>query len=463
MQQFWYTIKKVKNTESYEFLLANKKCIVDVEVFRKILDIYPRVKGDKFTEVHDDDATLTFIIDLGYKVLLHKYTSMYVDHMHQPWRTLAAIINKCLSRKTESNDRLRKSKIDILLKFVRIREDYQIYGLPIPDMMLNDKIKQLESYQMFLKYSTGLIPPKKSREQEAADTMQALKESKKTSRRQSGTKGLSKGTGRILGVPGESTVVSTASSEGTDSQLNSDEEEKKDNDGDVDDEDEDDDHISDIQDTNDEDAKTESEDDEIYKYKIQVHKDVDTTEEKGDAELVRNAMTSDYQFKVSTKLPLPSSSLSVSSGFVLKVPVSVILETTTLPPIPEIPTETLVSIALSPPHVTHTISNVQQTTTSIPTPPTTTKPLTITTAVLEFVGLFVVQLRVAKLEKDVSELEKIYHTAEALAFLKSYVTTVVENYLGSKICDDLQKVLQRYTLDLIQKYSIKPTPEPSKI
>ncbi|GJT84728.1 retrovirus-related pol polyprotein from transposon TNT 1-94 [Tanacetum coccineum] len=81
---------------------------------RKILDICQRVEGQEFTELQDDDARLTFIIDLGYKGLLHKYTSMYVDHMHQPWRTLAAIINKCLSRKTESNDRLRKSKIDIL-------------------------------------------------------------------------------------------------------------------------------------------------------------------------------------------------------------------------------------------------------------------------------------------------------------------------------------------------------------
>ncbi|GJR30413.1 hypothetical protein Tco_1106645 [Tanacetum coccineum] len=114
MQQFWYTIKKVKDFDSYELLLANKKCIVDADVFRKILDICPRVEGEEFTEVQDDDATLTFLIDLGYKGPLHKYTNMYVDHMHQSWRTLAAIINKCLSRKTASNDRLRKSRIDIL-------------------------------------------------------------------------------------------------------------------------------------------------------------------------------------------------------------------------------------------------------------------------------------------------------------------------------------------------------------
>ncbi|GJU70499.1 hypothetical protein Tco_1256758 [Tanacetum coccineum] len=83
-----------------------------------------------------------------------------------------------------------------------------------------------------------------------------------------------------------------------------------------------------------------------------------TTEEKGDAELAGNAMTSNYQVKESTEFPLPSSSLSVSSGF---------------------------------------------------------------------------------------------------------VPTVVEHYLGSKIGDDLQKVLQRHTADLIQKYSVKLTPEPSKI
>ncbi|GJR76040.1 hypothetical protein Tco_0088405 [Tanacetum coccineum] len=47
------------------------------------------------------------------------------------------------------------------LKFVRIGEDYQEYGLAIPDVMLNDAIKQSKSYQ--IKYSTGQIPLKKSR------------------------------------------------------------------------------------------------------------------------------------------------------------------------------------------------------------------------------------------------------------------------------------------------------------
>ncbi|GKB50834.1 hypothetical protein Tco_0901587 [Tanacetum coccineum] len=300
--QFWYTIKNVQDTDSYEFLLANKKCIVNAEVFRTILNICPRVEGVDFTDVLDDETALTFFIDLGYKGPLNRNINIFVDHMHEP------------------------------LKFVRIGEDYHEYRLPIPDVMLTDAIKGSESYQMFIKYSTHQIPPKKSRgkesehepeptkkktsskrrvkkkvtlsaddniisddpdgalelaksisqteaeeedaikkvhvtharimteyvtesakrnssgkssksvviqdtpstlkskpatlktklkgapsltlqEQEAADIMQALKESKKTSRRQPGTRGSHKGTGSKPGVSDESTIVSTTLSE----------------------------------------------------------------------------------------------------------------------------------------------------------------------------------------------------------------------------------------------------------
>ncbi|GKC38159.1 hypothetical protein Tco_1050543 [Tanacetum coccineum] len=65
-----------------------QKCIVDAKVFRKILDNCPRVEGEEFTLVQDDD-TLTFLTDLCYKGPPYKHNNMFVDHMHQPWRTLA--------------------------------------------------------------------------------------------------------------------------------------------------------------------------------------------------------------------------------------------------------------------------------------------------------------------------------------------------------------------------------------
>nr|GEU34638.1 copia protein [Tanacetum cinerariifolium] len=44
------TIQKAKDSESYEFLLANKICVVDAEVFMKVLDICLRNEGEEFTE-----------------------------------------------------------------------------------------------------------------------------------------------------------------------------------------------------------------------------------------------------------------------------------------------------------------------------------------------------------------------------------------------------------------------------
>ncbi|GJR60854.1 hypothetical protein Tco_1503016 [Tanacetum coccineum] len=136
MQQFWYSIKKVQGTDSYEFLLANKKCTVNVEVFRMILNICARVEGVDFTDVPDDDTA--FLIDLGYKGPLYKHTNLFVDHMHQPWRTLAPLINKCIYGKTATNDKLKKSRIDIIWgMFKRENVDY-------PDLIWEDIAYQID-------------------------------------------------------------------------------------------------------------------------------------------------------------------------------------------------------------------------------------------------------------------------------------------------------------------------------
>ncbi|GKF76253.1 hypothetical protein Tco_0225697, partial [Tanacetum coccineum] len=142
--------------------------------------------------------------------------------------------------------------------------------------------------------------------------MQALKESKKTSRRQPGTRGSNEGTGSKPGVPNESIVISATSSEGTgakpgvpdedkditeekvilewgneqDSEFSddhNDDYEKDDKDCDADDKG--DDHVSDTQDADDDDDddETESDEDEIYKYKIRLRNEEDI--EMKDAEV----------------------------------------------------------------------------------------------------------------------------------------------------------------------------------
>ncbi|GKD48429.1 hypothetical protein Tco_1277405, partial [Tanacetum coccineum] len=549
MQQFWYTIKKVQDSDSYEFLLANKK-----------------------------------------------HTNMFVDHMHQSWRTLVAIINKCLSGKTGSNDKHRKSRIDILwgmfnrenvdypeliwedlaylidhkkekrsrrenmpyprftkiiinhflkqhksltnlnqkhyhtikddgiisrLKFVRIGEYYQEYGHSIPKVMLTDAIKRSESYQMFIKYSTHQIPPKKSKEsepepepakkktsgkrkvknkvtlsaddniisddldaalelaksisqteaeeaevarkvhdtharivtefapesakkkssgapsltpqeQEAADIMQALKESKKTSRRQPGTGGSNEGTGSKPRVLDESTVVSSTLSEGTNAKSGVpnedkditeekvilewgdeqdsefyDDDEKVDKDGNADNEG--DDHISDIQ-HDDEDDETESDEDEIYKYKIRVRNEDDV--EMKDAE-VEESDKGEEKVNGAAKEETKKTSEAKDDTKKSELP----------------PSSSSLSVSLDAP--------------------------TVTTTIPESNALTAVELRVAKLEKDMYELKTIDHSSEALDVLQSQVPIVVDSYLDAKVGDVFQKEPQKHTAYLIHKYSLQ--------
>ncbi|GJZ01174.1 hypothetical protein Tco_0519135, partial [Tanacetum coccineum] len=211
--------------------------------------------------------------------------------------------------------------------------------------------------------------------------------------------------------------------------------EKDDKDGDVDDEG--DDHVSDTQDADDEDVETESDEDDIYKYKIRVRKDEDVEmkdaevegSDKGDEEITDAAK--EEAEKTSEAKNDTTKTNSLHQGFCRC-------------------------------RLTPIISTVQQTPTPIPTPPITIDSPTIITAVHESDALSDVKLRVAKLEKDVSELKTVDHSSEALAVLQSQVPTAFDSYLDTKVGDVFQNELQKHTADLIHKYSLQHLPELTK-
>ncbi|GJX78134.1 hypothetical protein Tco_0324945 [Tanacetum coccineum] len=518
--QFWYTIKKVPDTDSYEFLLANKKCIVNAEVFRTILDICPRVEGVDFTDVPDDDTTLTFLIDhdtrippknrrgkgsKGRKVVDDSQETIDVSEESEPKpeptkkkSASRRVVKKrvTLSRSsTESPCYTCKDHAESVPESTKKKSS----GRSSKSVIIHDTLSAPKSKPATLKTKLKGAPSLTPAEQEAANIMQALKESKKTSRRQPGTRGSNEGASSKPRVPDKSTVISAASNEGNGakpgvldedkditkekvifewgyeqdsehSDDDNDDAEKDDKDGDADDEG--DDHVSDTQDVDDEDVETEFDKDDIYKYKIRVHKDEDVEmkdakvegSDKGDEEIIDAAKeeaekTSEAKDDTKkTELPPSSSSLSVSLSFgdqflklsfdsslvstvkdsvdadvsslldipiqhetpqiqspsVKKIPVSVILETTNLPPIPEIVTETPV-ITVDP------------------------------------------HLIVAKLEKVLSELKTVDHSSEALAVLQSYVLTVVDSYLDTKVGDHLPGLTKKPTPTAEQEFEKSPS------
>ncbi|GJQ91550.1 hypothetical protein Tco_0002689, partial [Tanacetum coccineum] len=91
-----------------------KKFDLNLEIFRDIFQICPRVHGQNFDELPTDEDIVSFFKELGHTGEIKTITDIVVDQMHQPWRTFATIINRSLSGKTTGLDKLRLSRAQIL-------------------------------------------------------------------------------------------------------------------------------------------------------------------------------------------------------------------------------------------------------------------------------------------------------------------------------------------------------------
>nr|GEY35853.1 hypothetical protein [Tanacetum cinerariifolium] len=89
LQEFWVTVSR--HHSSLCFKMNGKSHTINVTNFRDMLQICPNLPGE-------------------IKVL----SDVNVNHMHQPWRSFVAIINKCLSGKTTTLESLRLSRAQIL-------------------------------------------------------------------------------------------------------------------------------------------------------------------------------------------------------------------------------------------------------------------------------------------------------------------------------------------------------------
>nr|GEY87382.1 hypothetical protein [Tanacetum cinerariifolium] len=118
MQKFWATATKFWATatvhhHAIRFKMDNKKHIVNLESFRDMLHICPRVHGQSFTKPPFEEEILAFIHFLGHNAVIMTLIDVNINKLYQPWRSFAAIINKCLTEKSSGYDSLRLSQAQI--------------------------------------------------------------------------------------------------------------------------------------------------------------------------------------------------------------------------------------------------------------------------------------------------------------------------------------------------------------
>ncbi|GJY81590.1 hypothetical protein Tco_0494341 [Tanacetum coccineum] len=174
--------------------------------------------GQEFDEPPTEEEALSFIRELGHSREIKYITDVIVDHLHQPWRTFASIINKCLCGKdlayqidnidSKKQDKMfypRFTKIIIhhffekyksislrnrtfmhtahddsllgTMRFVSRHANTQVYGAILPKSMANQDMLDSISYKTYFAITSGAEPPKSRKSLKKSDSAISSEES----------------------------------------------------------------------------------------------------------------------------------------------------------------------------------------------------------------------------------------------------------------------------------------------
>ncbi|GJW33112.1 retrovirus-related pol polyprotein from transposon TNT 1-94 [Tanacetum coccineum] len=148
MQEFWATA--TVHHHSIRFKMNNKKHIVNLEYFRAMLQICPKLLNQQFEELPFKEAILTFLRDLGLSREIKVNTDVNVNKLHQPWRSFTAEDFVYLVE----NKNVKKSNEMYYPRFTKL------YGAILPNELTNEDIKDFESYKEYYAIASGAEPPK---------------------------------------------------------------------------------------------------------------------------------------------------------------------------------------------------------------------------------------------------------------------------------------------------------------
>nr|GEX51810.1 Gag-Pol polyprotein [Tanacetum cinerariifolium] len=200
--EFWATGKL--HQHSIRFKMDTRKHVLDLEAFREMLHISPRISGQPFDELPFEEEILEFLRFLGHSTQIKTLTDVNVNKLYQPWRSFAAVINKCQTGKSSGIDSLRISQAQILwglyhrsnidyayliwedfvyqpfipgrnkvnwhyirddvlfstIKVVSRHQTTQQYGVILPIELTNDDIRNNKAYKEYYACATGEATPK---------------------------------------------------------------------------------------------------------------------------------------------------------------------------------------------------------------------------------------------------------------------------------------------------------------
>nr|GEV41937.1 hypothetical protein [Tanacetum cinerariifolium] len=155
------------------------------------------IPNQQFDELPFEEEILAFLKELGHSEEIKMITDVNINKLHQPWRSFAAVINKCLSGKSTGRTQGKKSNEMYYPRFTKVivnffmtkdqsiprrnkvnwhftRDDHmfttiklvskhqntQQYGAILLVKLKNEAIRNSESHKEYYANASGAEPPK---------------------------------------------------------------------------------------------------------------------------------------------------------------------------------------------------------------------------------------------------------------------------------------------------------------
>ncbi|GJZ32545.1 hypothetical protein Tco_0577981 [Tanacetum coccineum] len=171
MQEFWATI--TKHHFSLRFKMNGKSHTVNVDNFRDMLNIFPKLPGQKFKDPSFKEEILSFIRDLGHtgeikclsgktttleslrlsraQILWGMYHNKNVNYVYLLWEDLVYQVENKNSKK--NNDMYYPRFTKVIVDYFMAKD--QVYSAILPQHLTNQSMLESESYKTYVDYATG--------------------------------------------------------------------------------------------------------------------------------------------------------------------------------------------------------------------------------------------------------------------------------------------------------------------
>nr|GEW45029.1 retrovirus-related Pol polyprotein from transposon TNT 1-94 [Tanacetum cinerariifolium] len=173
MQEFWATAKV--HQHAIHFKMDNKKHIVNLESFRDMLHICPRILGQSFDELPVKEEILDFLRrNVDYAFLIWEDFVYQVKHknhkksneMYYPRFTKVIIhhfMSKDLSIPRQNKVNWHYVRDDFLFSMIKVvsrHQNTQQYGAMLPIELTNDEVRNIKAYQDYYAFAIREAIPK---------------------------------------------------------------------------------------------------------------------------------------------------------------------------------------------------------------------------------------------------------------------------------------------------------------